>query len=143
MPKRATQKRTRNPVAQASNARVTFPRLTAKVSAVVEEWIDQLKGYDITLVNYTRDCSRLTLKATDCIARRQDITLVFHDVSYIELPLKAHNIRARVATTEEREHVQSAVGPNFRLSSVVAFENRAGHVYLVEYGYLQWLVTSS
>ncbi|MCK6438697.1 MAG: hypothetical protein L6Q71_00670 [Planctomycetes bacterium] len=117
MPKRATQKRTRNPVAQASNARVTFPRLTAKVSAVVEEWIDQLKGYDITLV--------------------------FHDVSYIELPLKAHNIRARVATTEEREHVQSAVGPNFRLSSVVAFENRAGHVYLVEYGYLQWLVTSS
>lgn len=105
-----------------------------------EEWLRQIKGYDIQLQAYTRDCSRLTLRAQDCIAQRPGLNIVFHDVSYIELPLKAHNVRARKASEEELTRVKKALGENFRVSSVVAFESR-GEVFLVEYGFAQILVS--
>lgn len=105
----------------------------------VRDWLAQLNGYELFLHGYTHDCSRLTLKARDCIAKRPDALLIFHDVSYVEMPLKTGKIRAREANKEEIARVQTAMGRGFLASNVVAFCGTERRVFLVEYGFLQWL----
>ncbi len=105
----------------------------------VHEWMAQINGYELSLHHYTHDCSRLTLKAVDTIARRPDALLVFHDVSYLELPLRTGKVRAREATPEEFARVQASMGRNFLASNVAAFTGTDKRVFLVEYGFVQWL----
>jgi len=116
--------------------------MMARSFHAVRDWLGQLNGYELHLHGYTHDCSRLTLRATDCIAKRPDALLVFHDVSYIEMPLKTGKIRAREADEVEFARVQTAMGRNFLASNVVAFMGTDKRVFLVEYGFLQWLKVS-
>jgi hypothetical protein len=111
----------------------------SKKFLAVRDWLSQLNGYDLRLWSYTHDCSRLSLRATDCIAKRPSALLVFHDVSYIELPLRTGKIRAREANEKEIERVQIAMGRNFQASNVVAFAATNRRVFLLEYGFVQWL----
>ena len=115
-------------------------KTVARTELHVEDWTEQLKGYGMRLWAYTHECSRLTLRGTDHIARRPVLDIVFHDVSYIELPLVTGHIRAREATMAEQEQVQRALGPNFPISNVVALCATNKRVFLVEYGYVQCLV---
>lgn len=108
-------------------------------TAIADEWADVLRGYDVSLWRYTHECSRLTLRAVDCIAQRPSLHLVFHDVGYLELPMKAHNVKARVANETEREIVLTALGNNYRLGNVVALCASGGRIFLLEYGYVQCL----
>lgn len=114
----------------------------AQTFNAVRDWMAQLNGYELHLHHYIHDCSRLTLRATDCIAKRPDSLLVFHDVSYVEMPLKTGKVRAREATEEEFARVQHSMGRNFLASNVVAFVGTDRRVFLIEYGFVQWLKQS-
>lgn len=107
------------------------------------DWIAQLNGYELRLWGYTHECSRLTLKATDTIAKRPTALLVLHDVSYIEMPLITGKIRAREATEAEMDRVQKALGSNFLASNVVALCATGKRTFLVEYGFAQWLTNAA
>ena len=111
---------------------------TQKV-VLVDDWMTQLNGYDLRLWHYEHECSRLTLKAIDRIAKRSEILIVFHDVSYIEMPLHTGKVKVRDALKEERGRVQHAMGNNFNASNVIALCATEKRVFLIEYGYMQLL----
>jgi|GEM_PF-3976086 len=106
---------------------------------VAGDWVSRLNGYSLRLWRYTHQCSCLTLKCQDRIAKRPPFLLVLHDVSYVDMPLNTGKIRARPANAEELERVRHAMGRNFKPSNVVAFCGTEKRVFLVEYGYVQWL----
>lgn len=106
------------------------------------DWISQLNGYELRLWAYTHECSRLTLRATDTIAKRPAALLILHDVSYIEMPLLTGKVRAREATDAEVERVRAALGPNFLPSNVLAICATGKRTFLVEYGFTQWLTAT-
>ena len=105
----------------------------------VDDWSSGLNGYSLRLWDYSRECSRLTIRAEDWVAGRPHIMLVFHDVSYLEFPVMTGKVRAREATKEEVERVAKAMGSNYTPSNVVAICASEKRVFLVEYGYVQML----
>lgn len=107
--------------------------------AICGDWIGKLNGYEFRLWNYMHSCSRLTLKADDCIARRPSGLLVFHDVTYIEMPLSTGKVKIREANNEEYARVRERIGANVQASTVLALQATGHRVFLIEFGFAQWL----
>ncbi len=104
-----------------------------------EPWMEAIGGFELRLWGYDAKCSRLTLQGKDRIAKRKDCLLVFHDVSYIEMPLRTGSLRARRANREEYQRVVKAVGQNYTPCNIVALCASQKRIFLIEYGYVQWL----
>ncbi|MCA8940567.1 MAG: hypothetical protein KDB07_12195 [Planctomycetes bacterium] len=103
------------------------------------DWVEKLNGYEFRLLSFLHACSRLSLRADDCIARRPSGQLVFHDVTYIEMPLTTGKVKLREATPDEYEKVRAALGGRVRPSNVIAFQATGKRVFLIEFGFAQWL----